>query len=159
MSGDSINVDETLLEESSSSHDATATDSRARHRKRTRTFRDVIMTSDDAVDEENAAQMKRTNQQMVVYLFFCFVIIASWLLGMYGFSFFWIFLLLGAAFWVWYRKATSLLEQALKEKEVVLMRRRNLRQSETAEWLNFILNRWFVCYIFINTQCYMSYLN
>lgn len=139
--GDSDSVDDTLREESSS-HDARNFVNRPRQRKRNRTFHDVIMTDNEAVEQENTAQMKRTNQQMVVYLFFCVVIVVAWLLGIYGYSFFWIFGLLGAAFWVWYRKATMLLEHALREKEVVLMRRRNLRQSETAEWLNFILNRW-----------------
>ena len=98
--------------------------------------------SEAEIEQDKQDLNQRTNQQMLVYLLVACVIISAWALGTLGCSFIWIFCLLFVTFWIWYKKVTSIVEKALRKKETLLLRRRNLRQSETAEWLNFILNRW-----------------
>ena len=112
--------------------------STVRRRKRGR----KITMSEAEIEQDKQDLNQRTNQQMLVYLLVACVIIGAWALGTLGCSFIWIFCLLFVTFWIWYKKVTSIVEKALRKKETLLLRRRNLRQSETAEWLNFILNRW-----------------
>ena len=114
--------------------------STVRRRKRYRTASNMM--TDEEAEIEKRARTDRMNKQLMVYLVVSVVIVSSWLLGSFGFSFIWIFPLLFATFWLWYKKVTNILETALREKETLLLRRRNLRQSESAEWLNFLLNRW-----------------
>ncbi len=98
----------------------------------------------DAEEEElnKSAQVSRENQQLAVYLFVCVITILAWILGTLDFSFVWIFLLIVVTFMIWWGKLMKLVEDHIKWKELVVHRRRALRQSETAEWLNFVLNRW-----------------
>lgn len=93
-------------------------------------------------DEEKTLRKDRENSQMKVYILIAFVINLSWLLGWLGFSFLWIFALVFLTFVVWYTKVMTIVELYIKEREISLHRKRALRQNESAEWLNFILNRW-----------------
>ena len=70
------------------------------------------------------------------------MIAASWTLGVTGFSFIWVFLLIVITFTVWWSKVMTMTERHVRMKEMVMHRKRALRQSETAEWLNFFINRW-----------------
>jgi len=102
---------------------------------------------DDAVCQEyedKQALTRRQNQQIIVYLFVAASIISAWFLGSWGFSFLWVFGVVALVFIVWKGKVLVLTEQFLKVKEIEVHRRRALRQSETTEWLNFIINRWWV---------------
>ena len=79
---------------------------------------------------------------MFIYLFVALSIILAWLLGAWGASFAWPFGLVVAVFVVWRGKVLALTAAFLRDKELEVHRRRALRQSETAEWLNFVINRW-----------------
>jgi len=43
---------------------------------------------------------------------------------------------------VWYRKNCRIIDDRVREAEIKVHRRKALRDEETAEWLNFVLNRW-----------------
>lgn len=103
-----------------------------------------VSKSESETSDEKKAKAERENQQLVVYLFICLMLILSWLLGTFKISFFWVFGLIGLTFAVWWNKAMSLLEKHLRQQELILHRRRALRQSETTEWFNFLINRWLV---------------
>jgi len=94
-------------------------------------------------DEKQLLQ-KRQNEQLYVYLFVATALGISWLLGVHQFSFFWVFLVIFVTFVVWKTKVLSLTEYFLQQCEVLLYRKRAVSQHESAEWLNFFINRWYV---------------
>lgn len=79
-----------------------------------------------------------------VYILVCCVISAAWALGHFEYSFLWVFLLISGLFILWKTKLTNIVQNRLYQEEIRIHRKRALRQSETAEWLNFIVNRWSV---------------
>ena len=101
---------------------------------------------DSLADDENEqiAKAHRENQQLAIYIFVAFVIATAWILGFFEFSFFWAFGLIVLTFLIWWSKVLALTEQCIKHREVLIHRKRALRQSETSEWLNFVINRWYV---------------
>lgn len=104
-------------------------------------FRKIVNAEVKANDDKKA-QRKRENQQIIIYLFVSIIIIVSWLLGTWNMSFVWAFFLVFVTFLVWRTKVLSLTEEYIHQQEIFIHRKRALRQSETTEWLNFILNRW-----------------
>ncbi|CAH1263767.1 MCTP1 [Branchiostoma lanceolatum] len=86
----------------------------------------------------------RQTQQLLVCVFTCGVVMAAWVLGSMGVSVAWLIGLCLLLLLVWRGKVQQIVEEAVKEEELRVHRKRALRQSETAEWLNFILNRWWV---------------
>lgn len=98
--------------------------------------------TEDAV--EKLAQRKRQNQILIIYIFICCIVVLAWCLGTWQQSFFWVFCLVVVIFFVWKGKVLSLTEQYIKEKTLLMHRKRALRNNETTEWLNFIINRWWV---------------
>ncbi|XP_063216806.1 extended synaptotagmin-2-like [Bacillus rossius redtenbacheri] len=68
----------------------------------------------------------------------------SWLLGAAGLSVAWMLLLLVLLVSLWKAHAARLLGAAVRGEEARVRRRRALRPDETAEWLNFLVNRWWV---------------
>lgn len=92
---------------------------------------------------------RRENEQLHVYLFVVVALVASWLLGVYQFSFFWVFIVIFLTFVVWKSKALSVMERFLRQCELHLHRRRVLSQHETAEWLNFVINRWYMLHMIL----------
>ncbi|XP_078674088.1 uncharacterized protein LOC144912546 isoform X3 [Branchiostoma floridae x Branchiostoma belcheri] len=86
----------------------------------------------------------RQTQQLLVCVFTCGVVAAAWLLGSMGVSVAWLVGLCLLLLLVWRGKVQQIVEEAVREEELRVHRKRALRQSETAEWLNFILNRWWV---------------
>ncbi|XP_066279923.1 uncharacterized protein [Branchiostoma lanceolatum] len=97
-------------------------------------------------EEEQLAleQGWRQTQQLLVCVFTCGVVMAAWVLGSMGVSVAWLIGLCLLLLLVWRGKVQQIVEEAVKEEELRVHRKRALRQSETAEWLNFILNRWWV---------------
>ena len=104
----------------------------------------VIRTSKDSqeYDQNKAGQKSRENQQILLYMFISFVVILAWIIGYFQFSFLWVFLLILLTLLVWWNKVISLIEAYVRDKEVEVHRKRALRKSETAEWMNFLVNRW-----------------
>ena len=94
--------------------------------------------------QEKQAKSSRDNQQILLYLFVAFTMILTWGLGLMEFSFMWTFALIVLTFFVWHSKVMKLVEEHLRYKEVQLHRKRALRHGETAEWLNLVINRWYV---------------
>ncbi|XP_076463535.1 extended synaptotagmin-1-like isoform X2 [Babylonia areolata] len=91
------------------------------------------------------AQSSRTVTGLTgMYLLVAGAVSLSWLIGFFEFSFVWAFLLISALFIVWKAKISRIIKQHLNVEETVLYRRRAFRQNETVEWLNFLLNRWWV---------------
>ncbi|KAL5008759.1 hypothetical protein ScPMuIL_014340 [Solemya velum] len=103
-------------------------------------------TEETAVTEEEEARSTRetVNQLMSVYLLVVSIISGAWFLGTYAFSFLWVFMLTAVLFFVWKSKLTRLITKHLEREETNIHRKRALKQSETTEWLNFLINRWWV---------------
>ena len=91
-------------------------------------------------DKEAAAN--RQNEQLIVYIFVSFIIVLAWIMGAMDLTFIWVFMLIVLVFTVWWGKVMNLTERHIRQKEIIMHRKRALRQSETAEWLNFVINRW-----------------
>ncbi|ESN99313.1 hypothetical protein HELRODRAFT_162834 [Helobdella robusta] len=89
-------------------------------------------------------KQKRQNDQMMLYIFILSMLLLSFFLGYFQFSLFWIFIIGLLTLFVWNRRALDLTERFIWEQETLLHRKRALRQNETCEWLNFLINRWFV---------------
>lgn len=88
------------------------------------------------------ARKEREDTQLRLSLFVCAVIVLTWFLGAFGFSFVWVVFIIPLIFTVWYRKNCRVLDGRVREAEIKVHRRKALRDEETVEWLNFVLNRW-----------------
>ena len=86
------------------------------------------------------------NSQVVgltgIFLLVSIVVSISWLIGCLSFSFVWVLILIACLFMVWKSKISRIVKHHLNVKETVLYRKRAFRHNESAEWLNFVLNRW-----------------
>lgn len=79
-----------------------------------------------------------------MYLLVAGAVACSWLIGFWELSFVYAFLLIASLFLVWKTKISKIVKQHLDFEETALYRRRAFRQNESVEWLNFLLNRWWV---------------
>ncbi|XP_055878797.1 uncharacterized protein LOC106052623 isoform X3 [Biomphalaria glabrata] len=79
-----------------------------------------------------------------MYILVAATVALAWLLGYFDFSFLWVFISIAVLFVVWRAKISKIISQHLSNEEAVLYRKRAFRQNETAEWFNFLLNRWWV---------------
>ncbi|XP_046355848.2 uncharacterized protein PYUK71.03c-like isoform X2 [Haliotis rufescens] len=79
-----------------------------------------------------------------MYILVAALVAIAWGLGCYGCSFLWVFFLVSCLFVIWRAKISRIIKRHLDFEEATLHRKRALRQSETVEWLNFLLNRWWV---------------
>lgn len=79
---------------------------------------------------------------MGLYIIVSFLLALSWLLGTVECSFLWIFGIIFCLFIVWQTRLRNIVERNLDWHKEHFQRKRALRQEETAEWLNFIINRW-----------------
>ena len=77
-----------------------------------------------------------------MYILVAGVVALAWTLGYFGFSSLWIFFLVSSLFVIWKSQTSKIIKKHLDYEEIALHRKRALRQSETVEWLNFLLNRW-----------------
>ena len=91
---------------------------------------------------EAQAKKERDETQLRLSIFVCSTVAITWFLGAYGFSFVWAGFIIPFIFTVWYRKNCRIIDDRVREAEIKVHRRRALRDEETAEWLNFVLNRW-----------------
>ncbi|XP_052767239.1 uncharacterized protein LOC128208010 isoform X2 [Mya arenaria] len=98
----------------------------------------------DPNKNETVNPRSAVNQVMGLYIIVAFTIASSWLLGAFNFSFLWVFGLIFALFIVWKSRLRNTVERNLAWHKEQFHRKRALRQEETAEWLNFIVNRWWV---------------
>jgi len=94
--------------------------------------------------DEKRLVCKRENEQLCVYLFVAAAMGISWILGWFQFSFFWVFVVIFATFFVWKTRVLSLTERYVRQCELHVHRKRALNQHESVEWLNFLINRWYV---------------
>lgn len=91
---------------------------------------------------EAQAKKERDDTLLRLSLFVCAVVAITWFLGAFGFSFVWTGFIIPLIFTVWYRKNCRIIDDRVREAEIQVHRRKALRDEETAEWLNFVLNRW-----------------
>ena len=100
------------------------------------------MKTSKVTEQEKLAKTARENQQIILYIFVSAIITAAYVLGSMEFSFIWVFMLIALTFVVWWGKVLHLTEEHVKYHEQLVHRKRALRHMETAEWLNFVVNRW-----------------
>nr|XP_006815506.1 PREDICTED: uncharacterized protein LOC102802144 [Saccoglossus kowalevskii] len=99
----------------------------------------------DNLDQDNEYGVDRSFlHQLAIYIFNCVLLSLAWLLGVAGYSYAFIVLMLLLLMVVWRTKLVEILQEIIQVETLRVHRRRALRQSETAEWLNFIINRWWV---------------
>lgn len=92
--------------------------------------------------EQERRTLHRENQyQRLIISMLIFTIIA-WLLGKTDVSIIWIFALLAWVFFWWKNTATRVIDLAATQAEIDKRREKSLMNAETAEWLNFLINRW-----------------
>lgn len=96
--------------------------------------------SSDA-EEQRRREHRADQHQRLIISMLIFTIIA-WLLGKTDVSVLWIFFLLAWIFFWWKNTATKVIDLAAKQAEIDKRREKALSNAETAEWLNFVINRW-----------------
>ncbi|XP_052272099.1 extended synaptotagmin-1-like isoform X2 [Dreissena polymorpha] len=84
------------------------------------------------------------NQVMGLYIIVSFTIALSWFLGAMNCSFLWVFAMIFGLFIVWKTRLRDVVEKNLEWHRERFHRKRALKQEETTEWLNFLINRWWV---------------
>lgn len=92
--------------------------------------------------EENRQTPHCANQHQRLVLSMLIFTIIAWLLGKTDVSILWIFALLAWIFFWWNNTATKVIDLAAKQAEIDKRREKALSDAETAEWLNFLINRW-----------------
>lgn len=88
--------------------------------------------------------LHRADQQKRLIISLLIFTILAWVLGRIEASIVWIFALLVWIFLWWNNNATRIIELAVEEAENDTRKQRALKNAETAEWVNFLLNRWLV---------------
>ncbi|KAJ4435224.1 hypothetical protein ANN_23802 [Periplaneta americana] len=86
--------------------------------------------------------LQRDAQLSWTLIFVAASVVCSWLLGTTGLSMAWLLLLLALVAAVWKASLVRLVEAAINYETLRVRRRRALSQDETAEWFNFLVNRW-----------------
>jgi hypothetical protein len=86
--------------------------------------------------------LQRDAQLSWTLIFVAVSVVCSWLLGTTGLSLAWLLLLLALVAAVWKTSLVRLVEAAVHYETLRVRRKRALSQDETAEWFNFLLNRW-----------------
>ena len=69
-------------------------------------------------------------------------VVLAWIFGRIGFSVIWLAPFLVFVFSWWNRTSSEILETTTRLADIQARRERAFKNAETAEWLNFILNRW-----------------
>lgn len=92
--------------------------------------------------EQERHSLHRANQQQRLILSLLLFTIVAWVIGRYDVSVVWIFVLLAWVIFWWKNTASRVVELAVKEAENDTRRQKALSNAETAEWLNFLINRW-----------------
>lgn len=70
-------------------------------------------------------------------------VVLAWLFGSLGFSVVWLTIPLALIFSWWNRTSSEVIETATRLADIQAHRERAFKNPETAEWLNFIVNRWY----------------
>ncbi|XP_065354006.1 uncharacterized protein LOC135948588 isoform X3 [Cloeon dipterum] len=104
----------------------------------------TLTSADDDYETELANKSQRDAQLGWMFAFVAGSVFASWALGATGVSVAWLFLLLALLAAVWRASLRRLVEGAIRYETLRVARRRALSVDETAEWFNFLLNRWWV---------------
>ncbi|XP_059178126.1 uncharacterized protein LOC131957377 isoform X2 [Physella acuta] len=110
-------------------------------------YRNMSTANGDIATAEavELAETKKTVTSFVgMYIIVSLTVALAWLLGYFDFSFLWVFISIASLFVVWKAKISKIITQHLCQEEATLYRKRAFRQNETAEWFNFLLNRWWV---------------
>lgn len=92
--------------------------------------------------EELRRRQHRADQHQRLLLSMLIFTVIAWLLGKTDVSILWIFFLLAWIFFWWKNSATKVIDLAAKQAEIDKRRENALSNAETAEWLNFMINRW-----------------
>lgn len=82
------------------------------------------------------------SELMGLYVIVALLLSLSWLLGLLNFSFLWVFGIIFCLFIVWKTRLRNTVERNIDWHKEHFQRKRALRQEETVEWLNFVMNRW-----------------
>ena len=98
--------------------------------------------SSDVKDRKERHQL-----QLLLSVFIAAAVIIAWAAGKFASistSGYICLTLLILVFTVWNRKSHNLLERTMKAAELNVHQKKAIRNEETVEWLNFLLNRWYV---------------
>lgn len=98
------------------------------------------------IPEDDLQELLQRNSKSVggVLILLVGVVILSWVLGACGASWAWLLLAVGLTWGLVRGNLESIAEQATRHESLRLHRRRALQADETCEWLNLVINRWWV---------------
>ena len=100
-----------------------------------------------ALKDSNSQPPKTLVAHMLgLYFIIAFMLCLSWILGTFSFSFLWVFTIIFGLFMFWISYLQNTFNKIIDSHKTFFLRKKALRQEETAEWLNFIINRWWVDY-------------
>ena len=108
-----------------------------------------IDASDSIVKELAHHQIHRLTITM------CVLVVLSYVVGYFQLTFLVPVLLCLYAIWIWKLKTKEIHDWFYTEHEMREHRRRALEHAETAEWINFLLNRW---YVFFCVYVYIAFV-
>ena len=79
--------------------------------------------------------------------------IVAWLIGYYQYSTVLLGIVLIAMFLIWKEQSKKIELSTQQEIEMKVRRRKAMQLSETAEWVNLALNRWYGCPLLLCIHC------
>ena len=95
--------------------------------------------------DEDVIKIHAKNEIWRLTTTLCIVILISYICGYFQFSILAPLLICLYAIWIWNIKVNRIQNWFYSEHEAREQRKRAFYQSETVEWLNFLLNRWYIC--------------
>ncbi|XP_064636611.1 uncharacterized protein LOC135493308 [Lineus longissimus] len=106
--------------------------------------RQAKISSPKNVDFETIwkGKQQREFHLLIIYLFVIATVSIAYVIGYFKWSFGWLMPPFIVMLCVWRFKMFRIVEDHLTQEHVRVHRKRALRGSETAEWMNFIMNRW-----------------
>ncbi|XP_064085021.1 uncharacterized protein LOC135200357 isoform X2 [Macrobrachium nipponense] len=98
------------------------------------------------IPEDDLQELLHRNSKSVggVLVLLVGVVVGSWVLGACGASWAWLLVAVGLTWGLVRGNLESIAEQATRHESLRLHRRRALQADETCEWLNLVINRWWV---------------
>ena len=103
-----------------------------------------------SVNMEEDMKNVRANHYFRLVVAISSFLVMAWLFGRLGCSVFWLLPFLIIMFSWWNRKSAEILETAVRLAEIEAHREKAFKNAETAEWLNFVINRWYGIFIVLS---------
>lgn len=105
---------------------------------------DDPMHSDEDLEDASVKNSVRRTQLATNHAFVASTILMAWFLGAFGFSVAWVLILIASIHVLWWSSVVRLIEESIQYERLKVRRQKAVQHDESAEWLNFIVNRWLI---------------